>query len=778
MQRLVYDTETVGFHGMPVLLQYKLDNDEIKLHEFWRTPVQESLELIEFIMGCCNVGFNLAFDHFHLSKIYTTFLLCDPDWIPEDHIDEIAMLEPKARFGPCLKPASALDLMLVAKRGRYQSMMDRKDIKIRRVPDAIAYQLAEHLESTVEIDDIYFSRRKDKHSPRWSVRPSRGNPGFKDVILKFAASSALKVLAQHALKIPRSEILKFSDIEVDKKYRPKEAGWAPFALAIGKPGKWNKAWPEMIQAHIDHWAFNPRARQYGTSDVDYTDRLEAFFGHPEPGDMDSTLACMVASVRWRSYALDVPKVEEQMRVMRERIKETPCSPKVAKIYITEKMESVEAMQVTDTKKTTLQAIAKLKCDCTFSDIEIKDCPICHGTHMHPAAARADEVLDARQCKYRLGIYKKLKQALYRLHASYKVTGTLSNRMAGDNDLNVQGFERLKATRACFKLADDGYILGGGDFDSFEVMISAAMFNDENLTKVLTETYPCDCNKKTGSYNPDCDDCLGNGVTNKKAHGLFGMALSGLSYAEVMASKGSKDRDWYSLGKAGFLAMIYGGDWSTIVRKQNVEEEVAKAAYEQFERDFPGVKENRKLIIDMFCSMRQPEEGGKVYWHEPADKIESLLGFPRFFILENSICRALYHLAQNVPKDWKAIPGKVVRNQTKGKQTAAGAAMSALFGAAFGVQGNAMRAAANHRIQSTGAEITKKLQCNIYEIQPVGIHPWRVVPMNAHDEVMAPALPEYVEEVRRIVNETVESYRPLIPLIKMHWKTNLRDWSCK
>lgn len=772
------DTETCGLHSMPVLLQYAYDDGPILMHEFWRIPIQDTLELIEKIMQTDIVGFNLVFDQFQLCKIYTVFSLCPTDWIPEDHIEEIALLEPQARFGPCVKPARALDLMLVAKRGRYQSLMDRKDIKIKKIPEAIAYKLAEHLESTVELDDIYFSRRKDKYAPRWAVRPSKDMPGFKDIILKFAASGALKVLAQHALKIPRSEILLHSDIEIDKKYRPKEYGWAPFALAVGKPGKWNWAWPEVIKYHIDHWAFNPLARKYAANDVDYTRRLDKFFGSPEPGDVDSTLACLVAAVRWRSFKMDPDKVKAQRKAIKESIKGVPIAPKVARIYITEPMEEVERMQIHSTKKTILEELSQMPCDCTF-DSEIKECSICNGTKLHLSAIRAREVLAARQGKHRDKIYIKFQQAMYRFHASFKVTGALSNRMAGADGLNAQGFERLKAMRACFTLADDGFILGGGDFDSFEIMIADAMYNDPALRAVLTEKFPCDCNKKRpdSSYNPDCDDCLGSGITSKKMHALFGMELSGLDYAGVMATKGDSIRDWYATGKAGVLSKIYGGDWHTLVRKQRIPEDVAQAADEAFERKYKGIGENRKLIIEMFCSMRQPD-GGKVFWHEPAEKVESLLGFPRYFILENSICRSFYNLAQNIPKDWQQIKGKVVRNEAKGKQTAAGATMSALFGAAFGIQSAAMRAAANHRIQSTGAEITKKLQCNIWVIQPAGVHPWRVIPMNAHDEVLAPALPQYVQEVKRIADDTVESYRPLIPLIKMHWKVGMKNWSEK
>ena len=46
-------------------------------------------------------------------------------------------------------------------------------------------------------------------------------------------------------------------------------------------------------------------------------------------------------------------------------------------------------------------------------------------------------------------------------------------------------------------------------------------------------------------------------------------------------------------------------------------------------------------------MRQPGGiGSKVEWHEPADFVESMLGFRRYFTLENRICKTLFDLADD------------------------------------------------------------------------------------------------------------------------------------
>ena len=189
---------------MPVLFQFAEGDGPIELYDIWKRPIRETLSLIESWMEKTIIGFNLAFDHFMVVKLYTTFQLADPDWIPEEHINEIAMLEPQAQDGPCLKPKSALDLLLHSRKGPYQSLMAREDIRIRRVPTAMAYALAEELEKQVQLDGIYFARSADKDAPRWKVFDVKNRDGeidehFKDVVLKFNPSGGLKFLAEYAM---------------------------------------------------------------------------------------------------------------------------------------------------------------------------------------------------------------------------------------------------------------------------------------------------------------------------------------------------------------------------------------------------------------------------------------------------------------------------------------------------------------------------------------------------------------------------------------------------
>lgn len=751
---IFYDTETCGLHGMATLIQYAKNDGEIKLYSPWKEQVGDTLALIEEIISDDVIGFNLAFDHFHLCKLYTTFSQLDTHSYPEDIVDEVAIAEEKARWnGPCLKPKRACDLMLHARKGPYQTLMARENIRIKRVPTPLAWELCKMLEARVELDSIYFARRKDKWAPHFKVfniKNSDGeiNPHFKDIVLKFHPSGALKTLAKHALKV--KETLLYQDIEPE--LRPAEYGYAPFALAVGKPGNWKNAWPDLITLHSDHWAYNPLARKYAGDDVDYTRRLWHHFGEPEPGDDDSELACMVAAVRWKGFAIDFDKLKVLKEKTRAKIKKTPMAPKQARYYITEVMDETSKLVLQgSTKRQLLEEIAKWECDECGGGIDRKTtCNACNGTGKHPAAIRSEQVLDARKAKKEEEIYDKLLLAR-RFHASFVVIGTLSSRMSGSDSFNPQGIKHTNEVRACFTLADPDTILCGGDFESFEVVLADAVYNDPTLREELR--------------------------SGKKIHALFAMELfPGETYESILKSKAT-DNDLYDKGKKGIFTMIYGGDQNTMKVKLGVDPEIGLKAYEGFLRRHPQVQVARKKTFDKFCSMRQPGGiGSKVEWHEPSDFVESLFGFRRYFTLENRICRVLFDLANKPPKAWKAIKIRVQRRDRE--QTCIGAVQSALYASAFGIQAANMRAAANHEIQSSGAQATKRVQRRVWDLQPAGVGPWKVQPMNIHDEVLCPTAPDMTEKVQERVVETVESFRPRVPLISMEWKNGMKNWAEK
>jgi len=753
---IFFDTETCGFHGPTVLIQYAEDDGPIELHEVWTTKIKDTLELIEHLAANVVCGFNLAFDWFHLCQTYTVLLLLDKEAYPEDIIKEYAKVEADGRFVPCLKPYGALDLMLHARKGPYQSMMNRKDIRVKKIPTALAARLSKELDARIPLKDAYFARKKDKKK-RWSVMDRLDDEGdiipeFKDVVLKFAPSSALKALAEDALGIKTAS---FVDIDLPKVFTPEELGYAPFG----------GTWPSVIERHISHWGYNRLAREYAVNDVVYTRDLYKYFGEPEPNDDDSVLACMVGAVRWRGFSVDIDAIKALREVAlkaKAALGWSADNPRLVRKYLMPHLTETERLVMTEngkitTKAVVLEEIAKWKVSIVCDDCEGLGCDKCNeglieADEAHPAAKCAMAVLEARHAGKEVGLYDKLIHA-GRLHADMIVIGAKSSRMSGAGGLNVQGIRRANETRSAFPLADDGLVLCGGDFVSFEVNIADAAYGDPVLHEEL--------------------------LSGKKIHGLFGTQLFvGKTYDEIIATKGlAAEKDLYTRSKNGVFAMLYGGEAFTLVNRVGISNEAAEEAYQRWIKKYKVWGVERKRIFDLFCSMRQPGGiGSRVEWAEPKDYVESLFGFRRYFTLENNICRELYNLASDTPKDWNNIRIKVIRRDRT--QTASGAVRSALFAAAFALQAANMRAAGNHRIQSSGAQKTKELQREIWELQPSGVSKWRVQPLNIHDEIMVPALPEYVPKVRVVVEKFIKNNVKHIPLLAIDWCDKLESWAEK
>ena len=749
------DTETCGLHSIAVLLQYAIDDGPIVLHEIWHEPICDTLALIADICDKGIVGFNLSFDWFHLCKIYTIFSLVeDVTAIPIDIIPEIARLEPLGRDGPCLKPRHVLDLMLYARKGPYQSTMDRKPIRVRRVPAEVAQPLCDELESRVELKDIYFARRKDKRAARWRIAECKDretgkiDPEFHDVVLQFRASGSLKAIAEDVFNL--TETVKFTEIEVDPKFRPEEYGYAPFALAVEPKGLttgFRRAWPAVIKYHISHWRFKRKAREYAEKDIVYTRGLYDAWGKPACDDDDSILSCLVAAVRWKGFAIDAAMMTELRSRKIEAVKKAPRSANRVLQWFGDDLDATaKAVMKGSTKKVILEELSK------FTDDD---------GNLLPIAEKAKAVLAARSGEKEVEVLDKLLLA-GRFHASFDVIGALSSRMSGSGgDLNSQGIKKTKEVRRCFPLAPQGYELAAGDFESFEVTIADAVWSDPQLHADL----------KAG----------------KSIHGIFGQFVyPHLTYEQIIASKGSA-MDYYTRCKSAVFAMLYGGEGYTLKTRLGVDIETAEQAHRQFIDTYVSVRRHSDLLNAKYCTLKQPNGiGGKIYYSEPEEMVETILGDKRYFTLENKICKIIYELADKPPQSWSQFKRTVVRSKGVDKQgmsydreqKASGATRSALYGACFGMQAANKRAAGNHLIQSVGARTLKKLQCKVWELQPCGVSEWKVILANVHDELLCVSLPEVADAVKVIVEENVEAFRKHIPLIGMEWKQNLATWADK
>jgi hypothetical protein len=498
--------------------------------------------------------------------------------------------------------------------------------------------------------------------------------------------------------------------------------------------------------------------------------LDEYFNYPELNDDDSVLACMVAAVRWHGFKIDDERIKVLLENVEQLISSSPVNvnkPTEVRAYIKEVMDPSECLALDEsTKKENLEKIRD-KLIVTAEEVCVSclgtGCPRCNGKgNLYPgpmlASLRAAEILKIKSAVKEADMFKKLLAA-GRFHASFKVIGTLSSRMAGGDGLNAQGIKKSKEVRVSFPLAWDGMILSGGDFESFEVTIADAVFKDNGIRRDL--------------------------LSGVSIHAVMATKLYSKTMEEVLASKGYADGgtlDMYTQGKRAIFGTIYGGDAGTIHRKLSIPMKVAEKAFDEFQQHYPGIKIARDKNAELFGALRQPSGiGSRIEWVEPADYSETFLGFRRYFTLENQVIKELYVLAQTMPAYWnlKDENGETIKLVRSDRdQTITGAVSSALYGAAFQLQSSNTRAANNHLIQSPGAQITKAVQRAIWDIQPVGIHAFIVAPMNVHDEVLSVTHPDYTEIVTAKVVETVESYRKYVPLIGMQWNTGMTSWGEK
>jgi exosome complex RNA-binding protein Csl4 len=744
------DTETCGLHGVATILQFAKKGDSVSIHEFWREPVRRSMHIIEDITNEIVVGFNLAFDWFHLQKIYNMFERIGNKLEPPS-IQEMASVEKAARDGSCIKPVSAFDLMLHFRSTPLQSTMNRGDIRIRKVPTQLAQELADELTKRIEFDPLLFAVRR-KFAPVFQVRDVDDKPHLKDIVLRFNASQALKSLAVHLLGA--SSVIRYDDIQPFR--FPKEHGYAPFHEAVTEDWKKGKlAWPSIMQEHIDHWAYNKKAREYATDDVVYTAKLHDYVGNHLHGDTNSILACCVASCRWKGYAVDLEKLKVIIEKYKLQLK-APMSPGAVKEWILPHLTPIEQIMCRD-KKTGKLSTSKAALHAMF-DLEKPELDV-----------KIKAVLAARKAKMKIQVLQKIMKA-ERFHASMKVVGTLSNRMSGTDQLNPQAIDSSDEVRKPFTMAFPDEDLTSGDMMSFEVGIADACYEDPELRKQLTMCEKCLIQVYVVDGKLKCPKC--GGKETRKFHALFGMGFFNMTYEEILATKG-QDPDRYKQAKVAAFSTLFGAQFQKLMDYFHISETAAIEGLALFWNTYKKAGAARLKIEREFTSI-DPKDWSL---REPKGSMDSLLGWTRHFQLENQIVKALYELTKDMPKKWKEMKIYTNRGNNKGEQLVVNAVRSALFGAAFGIQNKTIRQAANHEIQSTGAGITKETQRAVWDFQPAGVHKWMVRPLNIHDELQVPCDPSISDKVIEAVRAKVETFRPLIPLVAIDFD-RAKNWSEK
>lgn len=816
MNKYYLDTETCGLHGVPVLLQYAINDGPVNIHHLWKRPIKETMSVIEEFVGGCVIAHNIRFDWFHLSKFYNMlkwlvdYVDFDPNLCPEQiSLETLVNAEYESRNGVCLKPAAAVDTLLLASKSEDQSfLMDTKAFYVRKVPVGVADQLCDILNEQTRLPWILFAGKNDK-GQRWTVcdntdrRTNEVDPYWKDLKISFAPSKGLKDLALFLCNHEPSA--RFSEIAAAT--YPAEEGYAPFAALISSAPDWTYAvrkkqpdgsykekflptWPGLIHEHIEHWSNDEAALAYAEDDINMLRKLYDYFGAPDE-DLDSLVACQVASVRLRGFAVDidgVKKLREQSVNVVKGAKINVNSPKQVAGFIAEALDEMEQMilkdgcdqKIIDEIKNAFSLNEIEECFCDGGLVDGKTCPRCDGRgevgptgkcevcdgsggspkkckrcngsgksddRKMPVVLRVEHVEEVRKHTKRIELFDKLLLAK-RAYPDFNVIGTKSGRLSGASGLNFQGVDHSDEVRSLFTFADNGWVLSAGDYSAQELAIAATAMQD--------------------------DDLLRDMESGQKLHGIFAAQAFETTYEDIMANQ---DDGRYGKGKGGVFAILYGGTFETVAKNMGIEVEVAEAAYNRMVAKYPQMGNTRKKISERFSSMKQDGEGRIEYRDPPEKFIESVFGFRRYFETEYAIQRMILAAIKEIPLAWKELELKVERKEGK-LQTISGAVCSALYGAAFSIQNKVIRASNNHVIQSTGRHLTVGMQSALWELQPAGIHPFKLALMSIHDELAVVSLPNLLPEIDNALEAKVKEQCKRVPLTSIEWFTGNKSWAEK
>jgi hypothetical protein len=755
---LYLDSEGIGFTGPSLLWQYAVDDGPIRMHDVFLKPVSETLELLEWFTTQEPCAWHMAFDWFHVVQQFNVMKQISNKSVPPFPMEYYNI----ERKNPCthfLRPKAALDLMIWCCEGKYQKLMSRKPIRVNRVPRILAYELVRTLGDRLKFDDVLFAGYKKK-APGWQiVELAVPDPDFVNISLKFRPSRSLDAVSKDVLGVGKAESYfhLLPDLREDN-HRPYGGNWIDYA-----------------DHYIDFWAEDPRARHYAVRDVKVLRDLHKALGAPAAGGYNSELTIVVANARWKGFEINHDKVEKIISDGARLLKEAPVnvnSPVQVRRYLKGGLPQLEASMLTSTSKGVLKKLAKREDE---------------------AGRRARVILKSRTAGSRARLFIKLRNCK-RFHASLMVLGTLSDRMAGTDGINPQGIN--SDLRDAFTMAKAGEQTQGGDFDSFEIGIAQAIYKDEAMKKDLQSGKKLHALMAAQVFEEDYDTIL---LTDKGVCGVCsGQGQVPLNDEETVSlvnkySKGEHSvedteiicpycdgdgvvKDLYTTGKNVFFASMYGAEAKKLSFITGNTVEQMQLGLDNYRKRYPGVGREQMQMAQDYEALYQVGSG-PIQWRQPKLHVESLLGFKRHFDLEYEVIRELHNLAIGVPKAWRTLPTKVMRRMNKGPQFPAQAVSSALFGAAFGQQAQVKRQAGNHKVQSTGAGICKRLELKLWHTyQPIGVHEPVAQLLNIHDEVLG-VTPSNID-FTDTVNDFVEEYKELVPLIGMTWNTKLSYWGHK
>jgi len=754
---LWHDCESVGLCGPVKLNQYAVDdgpvhmfamlkgweNDEKTCKEIWKL-----LDLIDR-PDTLYVGFNAAFDLFHLYRIKHRLLGYEYD-SPERPVAPFRCKVLDLQI-PAMLTSPLAPFAFTRANGKSVALLRRipkvaQEIVAQRVAAILKPLLPDSFELGVGVHAV--PKKKDLVTLSFNVK---GRLSLKGLMAEYGFPT-LKLA--DCWPLPEKGV---------------EKQWLPYP---------DPAIHDQIEIQCD-WVLNgPKDSafyRYAELDILYLKVLYEKLGCPTP-DYESSCVHNIAYLRYYGIDVDRKALEKAKRYYAGKVNEIEA--KLVGVNLRSSKDRLVLLQphfpiLASTAKKVLKKLA---------------------TEDSEGGRLCAAILDYGPSRQRLlQIEKVLECRTGKAHPSLRVMGTATNRMAGEAGLNWQGIgaadevlgsqltdelidctqdtdsdgldfdeeleevELLVEDRKC-KVGLRAAILTPcvGDWASFEVGIAAQVYGDKQLQEDLDNGIDLHC-MVTVQAHPKC-------------------ILAGLEYEEVLRIyKDSSDpqhhmvNGWRKSMKAIVFGIFYFVSAMKVAETLGIADYEGQAVMDRVFSRYPGIQEYRRAIEAAFITAdTQFWSKGSVSKMET--RITDLTGFSRNWDFEKSVAEAMWKLGSE--KSIKTgLSGSVIRTQEKGAQSVDNAIVSACLGSAIALQAACSRQAGNMKVQATGASINKMLGAYLWETL-------RVPTLQIHDELFPPHHPNYQWESYTNALEVFQAAaKEIVKQVKFDYKSTER-WSDK
>jgi len=508
--------------------------------------------------------------------------------------------------------------------------------------------------------------------------------------------------------------------------------------------------------------------KYAKLDILYLKVLYEIFGRPEPDHHDEC-AHVVAYTRYYGLDVDHKELYKTRTYYQHRVDEIERS--LQGINLRSSPQRLDLLRphfplIASTRKSVLQMLSK---------------------EPGEGGRLAQALLDYGPTRQRLLQCDKVAESRTgKAHPDLRVMGTATYRMAGTGGLNWQGIGAVDYVDP--ELLEPGeYMVGQAEADLNEGEdIGDARELDKAEARVKVGLRHCILAESVGDWS-SFEVCLASRIYNDQqlmddlAAGIdvHSMAVATahpkaleqkLSYEHIIEQYRAHDptiTGWRKEMKSIVFGIFYFVSAMKVSQSLGVSQGEAERVLELFFTRYPAIKRYRLDVERRFITADTKRWSAGCIKRMAREQTD-LLGFTRRWDFEAQTAEILWALAKSGIRT--GIGGRVTRTKEKGPQSYDMAVSSALYGSAIAIQGAVSRQAGNMPVQSTGANLNKRLGAVSWATHRA---PW----LQIHDELVYPRHPNFSPRILETQQAFVEEYRSLVPSLAFDAHLTSR-WSDK